>query len=208
MTPAVTPRFAVSTGIGLPADCEATPLVLKLPEDLSLDSWAAIGRELCRSEQMMKWWIGDWANFGFRKYGQLKEFAEANGINYQTLRDLAWVSEKVEMSRRRDNLEWSKHREVAALEPKDQEKWLAKAEKEELPLVEIRRQIRQSQGENNALQSDGPVLKFASKSCDDLVNWLRQHPLLPAGGNDFWDEERRAAWRLRLQPIVEFWKQL
>lgn len=178
------------------------PLVLKLSEDLPMERWAEIGRELCRTDQVMKWWIGDWAAFGLKKYGQLKEFAEANGFNYQTLRNLAWVSEKVELSRRRDNLEWSKHAEVAALEPKAQEQWLAKAEKEELPVVEIRRQIRQSQGENNALESDGPVLKFASKACDDLVNWIRSQP------EDFWNEDRRAAWRKRLQPIVEFYQTL
>lgn len=181
-------------------DC--SPLVLTLPEDLPMERWASIGRELCRTDQVMKWWIGDWAAFGLRKYGQLKEFAEANGLNYQTLRNLAWVSEKVEMSRRRDNVEWSKHAEVASLEPKEQEKWLAKAEKEELPVVEIRRQIRQSQGDNNALESDGPVLKFASKACDDLVNWIKSQP------EDFWDEERRAAWRGRLRPIVEFYETL
>jgi hypothetical protein len=184
------------------AGAQFRPLNLTLPESLSFEQWAEVGRNLCRSDQVMKWWIGDWAAFGLRKYGQLKEFAEINGINYQSLRDMAWVSEKVELSRRRDNLEWSKHREVAALEPKDQEKWLAKAEAEELPVVEIRRQIRQSQGVQNALQSDGPILKFASKACDDLVNWIRAQP------EDFWNEERRTAWRLRLQPIVEFWEKL
>jgi hypothetical protein len=46
------------------------------------------------------------------------------------------------------------------------------------------------------------VLKFASKACDDLVNWIKSQP------EDFWDEERRAAWRGRLRPIVEFYETL
>ena len=179
-----------------------SPLVLKLPENLPMEEWAGIGRELCRTDQVMKWWIGDWAAFGLRKYGQLKEFAEMNGLNYQSLADMAWVSKSVEVSRRRESLEWSKHREVAALPAKEQEEWLARAEKEELPVAEIRRQIRQSQGENNALASDGPVIKFASKACDDLVNWIRSQP------EDFWNEERRTAWRERLRPIVEFYREL
>lgn len=177
-------------------------LTLKLPEDLKMEDWAIIGRELCRTDQVVKWWIGDWAAFGLTKYGQLKEFAELNGINYQTLADMAWVSRSVEVSRRRESLDWSKHREVAALEPKEQEKWLAKAEKEELPVAEIRRQIRQSQGDNNALESDGPVIKYASKACDDLVNWIKTRP------EGFWDEARRTAWRARLRPIVEFYEKL
>ncbi|HEV8542779.1 MAG TPA: hypothetical protein VGR78_10345 [Verrucomicrobiae bacterium] len=179
-----------------------SPLLLKLPEELPMEEWANIGRELCRTDQVMKWWIGDWAAFGLRKYGQLKEFAEMNGLNYQSLANMAWVSKSVEVSRRRESLEWSKHQEVAALPAKEQEKWLARAEKEELPVAEMRRQIRQSQGENNALQSDGPVIKFASKACDDLVNWIKSQP------EDFWNEERRAAWRARLRPIVEFYQEL
>jgi hypothetical protein len=194
----------ISLGLELPqiAGAQFEALGLRLPEGLAFEQWADIGKTLCRSDQVMKWWLGDWAAFGSRKYGQLKEFAEINGLNYGTLRNLAWVSEKVELSRRRDNVEWSKHAEVAALEPREQQKWLAKAEKEELPVVEIRRQIRQSQGESNALASDGPVLKFASKACDDLVNWIRSQP------EDFWNEERRTAWRERLRPIVEFWEKL
>ena len=85
-----------------------SPLGLELPEDLDLDGWAAVGRRLVRADQVMKWWLGDWAAFGLRKYGKLKEFAEANGIDFGTLRNLAWVSGAVEVSRRRDNVEWCK----------------------------------------------------------------------------------------------------
>ena len=81
---------------------------------------------------------------------------------------------------------------------KEQKQWLAKVEKEDMPRVEMRRQIRQAGGENNALESDGPIIKFASKACDDLVNWIKTRP------GDFWTEERRAAWRIRLDPIVKF----
>lgn len=189
-----------------------TPLELRLRADLSMEDWAEVGRRLCRSDRVMQWWLGDWARFGagdqnapgWRKYGRLKEFAEANGLDYQTLRNLAWVSGRVELSRRRDSVEWTKHAEVAALPPKEQEKWLAKTDKEELPRAELRRQIRQSQaeGDNNALASDGPIMKFAHKACDDLVNWLKQRP------EDFWSEDRRAAWRKRLQPVVDFYNRL
>lgn len=189
-----------------------TPVELVLSEETTLDQWSAIGRRLCRTEQVVKWWLGDWAAFGagdkerkqkdWRKYGKLKEFAEANGIDYGTLRDLAWVSRSVPLDRRRDNVEWSKHREIAPLPAREQEKWLRKAEKEELPIAELRRQIRQSNGEENALEADGPLLKFASKSCDDLLHWLKSQ------SKEFWTEERRAAWRQRLEPIVEFWKTL
>lgn len=189
---------------------ELRPMELHMPDDLPFEEWVKIGRKLTRSDQVMQWWLGDWARFGagdkdkkgWRKQGRLKEFAEANGINYQTLRNLAWVSGNVQLSRRRDSLEWAKHAEVAALPPKEQEKWLAKTEAEALPRAELRRQIRQSQGENNALESDGPVIKFISKQLDDLIHWLKKQP------SDFWDADRKALWKVRLQPIVEIWKTL
>lgn len=189
-----------------------TGIELQLPEELSLEDWSAIGRKLCRTDQVVKWWLGDWAAFGagdkerkqkdWRKYGKLKEFAEANGIDYGTLRNLAWVSRSITLSRRRDNVQWSKHAEVAPLPGEQQERWLEKVEADDLSCAELRRQIRQAGGENNALESDGPIIKFASKACDDLVNWIRTRP------EGFWHEERRAAWRQRLSPIVEFWQTL
>jgi hypothetical protein len=179
-----------------------TGLELKLPETLTLEDWAAVGRKLVRVDQVTKWWLGDWAAFGLRKYGQLKEFAEANGINYGGLRQMAWVSSSVELSRRRDNVDWSKHMEVAALKPRDQTKWLQKAATEEMPLAELRRQIRQSQATKNALESDGPTIKFISRACDDLIHWLTRQPA------DFWTTDRKAIWRKRLEPLVKFYERL
>lgn len=196
-----------------------TPLELRLPDTLDLDGWAEIGRRLTRADQVMQWWLGDWAAFGLRKFegvtegmqtaecrtqkweqkprrGALKEFAEANGINYQTLRNLAWVSNKVALSRRRDRVEWSKHSEVAALPAREQAKWLSKAESEHLSQSALRQQIRLSQGEENALASDGPVLESGSKHLDALLGWLNARP------EGFWTEERKAVWREKFQPLA------
>ncbi len=179
-----------------------TALGLVMPEDMALEGWAAVGRKLCRADAVMKWWLGDWAAFGLRKYGQLKEFAEANEINYQSLRDMAWVSQSVALSRRRDNLEWSFHREVAALPAREQARWLDRAVDEKLPVAGLRQQIRLAKGEQNALESDGPAVKFALKSADDLEHWLKSRPA------EFWTEERRVAVKERLSGIVEFYQRL
>lgn len=178
------------------------PLELRLPEQMPLEDWASVGRQLCRSDQVLKWWLGDWAAFGLRKYGQLKEFAVANNLNYGGLRNAAWVSQNVELSRRRDNVEWSFHAEVASLKPKEQAAWLAKVESEGIARAELRRQIRQSGVKQNALESDGPVVKFISKSCDDLLHWLKTQP------EKFWTDDRKTLWRGRLNPIVEFYESL
>lgn len=184
----------------LPAGAKGSHIELQFTEGLAMEDWAEIGRKLYRMDQTVKWWIGDWAAFGVHSYGRLKEFADLNGINYGTLRNLAWVSEKVELSRRRDNVDWSKHAEVAALPPGEQEAWLRKAE--HIPVAELRRQIRRSGAMRNALAPDGPSLRFGTKACDDLGDWLKARPA------EFWDQERRAAWRAKLKPIAEFYERL
>lgn len=178
------------------------PLELSLPENMPMEDWAAVGRQLCRSDQVLKWWLGDWAAFGLRKYGQLKEFAAANNLNYGTLRNLAYVSQAVELSRRRDNVDWTKHAEVASLKPAEQKKWLNKVSEQNIPVAELRRQLRQAGGTHNALESDGPAIKFISKACDDLLHWLQTQPA------KFWTSERRQIWRDRLRPIVNFYETL
>lgn len=198
-----------------------TPLELRLPEALDMQGWAEIGRRLCRADQVMQWWLGDWAAFGLRKFegveegnspspnplpeervkprrGALKEFAEANGINYGTLRNLAWVSSKVPLSLRNDKLDWSKHKDVAHLPAKEQAKWLAKTAAENLVVSELRQRIRLSQGEDNALASDGPVLESGQRYLDVLLAWLHGRP------QGFWTGERKALWIEKLAPVVEF----
>jgi hypothetical protein len=200
------------TGLGI----RVTPLGLEFPEELAIEAWAEVGRGLWRAGQVCQWRLGDWAAFGLRKYDEargknradepppitLRDFAAANGIEYQTLRNLAWVSRAIPLSRRRDKLEWTKHAEVAALSASEQAKWLDKMEREDLPRSQVRQQIRLSQGESNALLKDGPVTKFVTKGLDDFTAWLRTRP------EGFWDAEHRAIWREKLRPIVEFWGEL
>jgi hypothetical protein len=184
-----------------------TPLALEIPADLGEEVWAQLGRRLCRTDQVLKWWIGDWAAYGLRyddkrtRYRALQEFARANGINYQTLANLAWVSRNVTFSRRRENVEWSKHAEVAALEPKEQKEWLGRAEKEELPVAALRQQIRISQGESNALKSDGPALNVGAgaKAASELWSWLESKE------EDFWTGDRCEAWLEKLRPVADFY---
>lgn len=175
-----------------------TATKLELPEDLPQQDWAEIGRQLLRADQMMQWWIGDWAAFGDKKFGALKEFCEINGFNYGTAKNLGWVARSIHLSLRRDHLQFSYYPEVAALKPKDQKRFLELAESKRLAVSELRREIRQSFGTHNALESDGPVMRFAVKLCDDLLGWLQTR------GEEFWNPDRRAIWKARLAPIVKF----
>ena len=134
----------------------ATKTSLKLSEQTTIEQWAETGNMLYQAGQKMSWWLADWAAFGERKYGQLKEFCELNGINYSTISNAATTAKSVESSRRRELLSFSHHVEVSALKPKDQSRFLKMAEAEKLSVSELRKRIRQWQGEFGPEKTHGP----------------------------------------------------
>ena len=46
-----------------------------------------------------QWWIGDWANYGERRWGELKPTAELAGFDYGTVRTYGWVANRCHFSR-------------------------------------------------------------------------------------------------------------
>jgi macrodomain Ter protein organizer (MatP/YcbG family) len=85
------------------------------------------------------WWIGDWVNFGERKYGE--EYAQAldaTNYDYGTLRNQKWVASRFVLSRRHDNLSFSHHQEVAAMDEEQADKLLSQAEAEGWTRTELR----------------------------------------------------------------------
>lgn len=81
------------------------------------------------TERMMKshaFWVGDALLAGQREFGEkFAEVVEAHYIDQKA--GPMWVCGKIPPSRRRPELSYSCHREVAVLEPADQEKMLALA---------------------------------------------------------------------------------
>src|SRR6185312_2349893 len=54
---------------GLPGKLTATALTL--PEDLTYERWASIGQTLQQLERSVGFWLGDWWNYGERRWGEL-----------------------------------------------------------------------------------------------------------------------------------------
>lgn len=123
---------------------ELTPTALRFKVDVSYEEWTRVGAALQRVEAALSWWLGDWANYGEHRYGeryaQAVEVSEATGQPLGTVRIAQWVSERLPVVRRRTNLSWSHHREVAGLESEIADELLLRAEQgEELPNGERRR---------------------------------------------------------------------
>jgi hypothetical protein len=132
---------AAPTGVNEPA--RLTPSGLQIADGIAFDAWAVIGRKITGLANACAWCTGDWLVYGERAYGErYKTALETTSLDYQTLRNYAWVARRVEPSRRRDRLSFQHHAEVAALPEADQELWLSRAERSRWPRNELRRQVQ------------------------------------------------------------------
>ena len=103
------------------------PTGWQLPSHLSEAEWLQAGIVLGRLERTVLWLIGDWWRFGNKTYGSRKALVDRRdweGPSYQTCRNAASVAEKFQLSRRRYNLSFAHHAEVAALHPAQADHWL------------------------------------------------------------------------------------
>jgi hypothetical protein len=115
------------------------------PDDLPFDEWQNIGHTLFSIERAVQFWIGDWIRFGEKSYGEkYSQAIEETGLDYQTLANYAYVASKVEPSRRRENVSFSHHAEVAALAPEKQEAWLETAEAQNWTRSDLRKSLRET----------------------------------------------------------------
>ncbi|KOG32646.1 LmbU family transcriptional regulator [Streptomyces resistomycificus] len=122
------------------------------PQNLPERSWERIGTNLRELMDSSAWWLADWLIYGETTYGwrRYKEAIERTGLDYQTLRNYAWVARRFEHHRRRDSLSFAHHAEVTRLSPPEQDYWLRKAEQQKWSRNELRKAVRASL----AVQSD------------------------------------------------------
>lgn len=134
----------------------------------SFDNWQECGEFIKKAEGAVQFWLGDWIKYGEGHYGEMYTQAlEDTGYEYKTLVNDKYVASKIESSRRRDNLSFSHHAEVADLPPADQDKMLDIAEKDNLKRGEFRKVVREYKhkllpqpvlpdGEFNVIYADPP----------------------------------------------------
>lgn len=121
-----------------------SPTGLELPEKLPFDEWSEVGLKLSKIERTVLWWIGDWLNYGERKYGEkYSQALDETGFDYQTLADSKWISSKVKVSCRQENLTFEHHRHIAKFESDEQREWLDRAAMLGWSAKELRQQIKQ-----------------------------------------------------------------
>lgn len=123
-----------------------TRLGLVLTDVPEYDEWAAMGLQLQGLARSLHWLSGDWLNIGEREYGETYAQAiEATGYSAQTLMNAKYVCSRIPIERRRENLSYSHHAEVASLPAEEQEAWLDMAEKEGWSRSELRKQVKNTE---------------------------------------------------------------
>lgn len=112
-------------------------------DELDVAEWIIQGRRLGTIGRGVAWWIGDWVNYGNTKFGQkYSRAARITGYDVQSLMNMSYVASRFDCSRRRENLSWSHHAEVAALAIEYQEMWLENAEKKNMSVRGLREVVR------------------------------------------------------------------
>ncbi|MBM7774423.1 hypothetical protein JOD54_004627 [Actinokineospora baliensis] len=136
-TPALVPGLEAVEGLRVRSNG------LLLPQGMPFDVWQRVGDCVLLAVGSLSWWVGDWLVFGEHTYGDRYQAAIAQtSLEYQTLRNYAWVARKFPMARRRDALSIGHHSEVAALTEPEQDAWLTRAERLGWSRNELRRRLK------------------------------------------------------------------
>jgi hypothetical protein len=132
-----------SRGGGSLLAASLTPVSWSPTRDLDLAEWTAAGRRLGTIGRCGQWGIGDWIRYGNTRFGErYSRAARITGYDVQTLMNMVYVASRYGVSRRRENLSWSHHETLAALDPEVQDQWLDRAMAERLSISDLRLALR------------------------------------------------------------------
>ncbi|MBL1120802.1 LmbU family transcriptional regulator [Streptomyces sp. 110] len=151
-----------------------TGVGLQMPTELTFEDWQRAGLQISRLINSSVWWLGDWLVYGKDHFAdRYQRGVRAAGLQYQTLRNYAWVSRRFELSRRRSRLSFQHHAEVASLPVVEQERWLDLAERENWSTKQLRNSIRDAQGEERQNCKEESNIQRLPVPGDRLTQWRR-----------------------------------
>jgi hypothetical protein len=121
---------------------------VELAEDIRFNDWRDVLDAAIAFGDASVWVIADCVAFGMRKLKSdpswmiYATMIEERYRSRQSLYDLGYVARSVEISRRREILSFSHHREVASLPPDEQRAWLDDAISHNWSTRELREEIQ------------------------------------------------------------------
>ena len=188
-----------------------TPLGIQFDDEISYEEWSQMGAELGRAGMSIGFVIGDWINYGESRWREKYDDAlKITRLSRQTLKNYAYISRKVESSRRRDDLDFSIYETVAKLKnPDEQAFWLQVAAQHDLTVRRLRKSINFGRLATEE-ETQGDPLDKGRITYLALLNrirrwWARETEKAPV---DEWDEERRQALKEDFKLILDIYEAL
>lgn len=138
---------------------DAVSLDLSGVPDLSRETWRDMGRFFGNLGRRINWYVGDWLNHGEDMFGtdeatqigvedttkdRYDEAQQVTGLDRGTLLNISSMCRKIAKARRRKELGFWIHAEVAPLDPDEQVEWLQRAIDEGWRRSELRDAIREA----------------------------------------------------------------
>lgn len=111
----------------------------------TLAEYQSVGEFISKVQKGSGWWLADWLAYGETRKDwkeKLSQVVDAGLVSEKTARNHKYIGENVAPSRRREDVDFSVHAEVASLPPKEQEKWLERAAEHEWSVRDLRAEIR------------------------------------------------------------------
>lgn len=113
-----------------------------LPAFADYAAWADYAPVVGGMVRRSMWLLGDWLRVGEARWGEMyTQAVNDTGLDAGTLRNAKYVAGRIEPSRRRDELSFSHHQEVAPLPPARQDALLSEAAAEQLPVKSFRARV-------------------------------------------------------------------
>jgi len=185
-------------------------LGLEIDQALSQEQMGMVFACLEHISGCVSWLWGDALAFTGRKWGN--QFVEskyepairATGLAYPTLKAAKITCERICPARRRANLTFSHHLEVAFgfEDHAAQNEWLDRCEAEGWTVSQLRKAIRLAKQEIHEEPNRDAGKYQPVANTTKLIDWLRRQEVAT------WPDEQREAWISDLQPIVEFYNRL
>jgi hypothetical protein len=103
-------------------------VAVPIKQHLEAENREQDGQIFQRIDGSLNWIIGDWLNYGERKYGEMYAQAiEWTGNKLQHLKNIKWICGAIKTSSREDVLSWTHHSYIAHLPDAEQREWLTAA---------------------------------------------------------------------------------
>ncbi|WP_189936054.1 LmbU family transcriptional regulator [Streptomyces sulfonofaciens] len=152
-----------------------TKVGLRFPTELSFAEWERAGHHLSRIVDSSSWCLGDWLMYGKEHYADRYQRAiRAAGLQYQTLRNYAWVSRQFPLNRRRARLSFQHHAEVASLSTEKQDMLLDQAERLRWTTKQLRSHIQDARSQaNGGAREEFALIPRIQVPSSRLVSWRR-----------------------------------